>query len=238
MEVARRAVSTVGVYNNPLLIASYVSNLLPSTIALVRWRRLDSSQRVLGGLIGFLIVVELASKYYFAPVLQNNMPLHHLYTVAEFTAVGTAYYYAYSSATWRLVVRVLIIAFAGLALANALWWQPVARGEFNTLPRATEALLLLGLAMFYLRQLLDELRIEHLSRHSMFWVTVGVLLYFSSTFWLFAADYWLASALPSGLYDQVWSLNYLGNAVFNLSLTIALWLPSDLPPPRSTPAPS
>ena len=223
---------------DPLEILSVLSNLLPPGLALIRWQQLDRPQRLIGGLIGFLILTEIASYVYFAPVVRNNVYLFHLYTIVEFAVICTAYRTVFSSAALREFLRVIVPAFAVMALVNAIWWQPARLAAFNSIPRSVEALILIALALLYLRQLLDELVVKRLSRHPMFWVTVGVLFYFSGTFFLFAAIKVFDTSLAPSLVDRLWELNYVANIVFNLFLTVALWLPSNPPPPHPTPIPS
>lgn len=216
-------------------IISYISNTIPPVIGLLYWRRLNISQRIAGLLICVLIAYELINGFLFLPEGRNNRILFSTYTIWEFSLVALAYSFAFTDPASRRRIRWLVVGFDVFAIIDIVFF--LKPNDMNALARSVETLLLIGLALLYLRQLLDELRVQRLSRHPMFWLTVGVLVYFPGTLILFSAFNWFSANLPKDVQYDLWSLNYVANIVFNLFIATALWLPPDQPqPPTSAPS--
>lgn len=216
-------------------ILTYASDVLPPIIGLYYLFRLNASQRSLHLLICLLVVFEVINETLFLSERRNNRILFSTYTIFEFSLIALAYSFAFSSPVVRQRIRWLIVGFNVFALIDILFL--LGPTDMNGLARSLETLLLVGLAMLYLRQLLDELQVQRLSKHPMFWITVGVLLYFPGTLLLFAAYNWFSTSLPRDVQSSIWSLNYVANLVFNLLIAFALWLPPEPhQPPTSAPS--
>lgn len=204
-----------------------LTNFIPLAISLPKLKKLTNYQMCLIFLIIFLVFFEILNRNYFIPVLKNNRPLFWSYTIMEFAFIASAYSFASSSEVQRRAIRWLIVGFSLFAVGEIVFLLKPT--DLNSLARSVETLLLITLALLYLRQLLEELRVEKLSRHPMFWLTVGVLVYFPGTFLLFATHNWFAASLPSSIHYQIWVLNDVANIIFNLFIAVALWLPPDQP---------
>jgi len=94
--------------------------------------------------------------------------------------------------------------------------------DFNTHANSIASLILVGIAVYYLYQLLNNLPAENITKMPMFWVSFAVLCYYGGTLVLF-----LMNNLMLGKYlashRMLWILHNICNILKNILLAIALW---------------
>ncbi|GAA4018077.1 hypothetical protein GCM10022408_34730 [Hymenobacter fastidiosus] len=93
----------------------------------------------------------------------------------------------------------------------------------NTYARIAQSILLIGAALLYFEQILQELRSIQLEHDPMFLVSVGVMLYFAGCLMVFILE---DSMYAQKQITQVWmmySIQFVLLIVFNATLTLALY---------------
>lgn len=150
-----------------------------------------------------------------------NLLIGHLNTILEFALLANAFRCVATSVRQRNTITVLMVFFAAVALGNTLWLQ--ATDQFNTYSKVLECLLLVGMALSYFSGLARELRIQRLERDPFFWVSCAVLIYFASSFFIFAySNFMLYYSQQLGI--QFWFIHALFLVLFYAILSIALWI--------------
>jgi hypothetical protein len=140
-----------------------------------RYRRLAPPLRYLAGLTWFELPLELLGCG-LALYHVNNLFIMPFYTVGELVLLALAYGTAVRSAGLHRVLPWLVGIFVAYTIIDCLlapdltWFKP---GQ-----QVLQSLLILGLVVMYFRQLLQGPPVVSLGREPMFWVSVGLALYF------------------------------------------------------------
>ena len=157
-------------------IGSLLAAVVAAAVVAARcYRALPPPLRYLAWLTWFELPLELwASALGF--FRHNNLFIMPFYTVGELALLALVYYHAVPGAGFRRAVPWLVGAFAAYTLVDSLaapslaWFRP---GQ-----QVVQGLLILGMVGVYFRHLLHDLRVPRLTREPMFWVSVGLALYF------------------------------------------------------------
>lgn len=200
---------------------------VPVAVGWARRRHLTADQRALVGWIVFIILFSIISEI-VGRCFGNNIPLYHLYTIAEFFFLC----YLFRRLLKRLptIVRLLpVLLFLGVGIWGVLA-DPFA---FPDRLRSVESLILIGCALLFFYHSLRSLDVDRIERTFMFWVSVAVLLYFTGNLLLYIFSNYIATA-SDRVYFTVWTIHTLFNILLYLLYGVAL-LCRD-PIPRSSPS--
>ncbi|MEL6628085.1 MAG: hypothetical protein AAFQ83_23675 [Bacteroidota bacterium] len=148
----------------------------------------------------------------------NTTPTIHFYTILEFTffirIIGP-------HAHARFQARGTYILSGGFALLtglNMLFFQPLI--VFPSYILFLECITLILISLLYYKRLLDEMKVEQLTRSSIFWVVNAIFFYFSINLFM----YLLSNYLETEVYQIAWviihNLNYL---LRNILFTLGIW---------------
>jgi hypothetical protein len=200
-------------------ISAY-SVLLPLAIGLVRWKKLDHIQRILMLLLFISFLFEFGAVWVNEQLGLPNLPLLHLFTVIQFTILISIFHKTLAPLFSNRWLWGLLIGFGLFAVADALFLSSLQ--SFNPLARLVESLILIACSFLYLNKTLQELKIQHLDREPMFWISAGVLIYFAGGFLIFiSSNYIMPIKLTFFLF---WGLHAVLNTIANLFYFIALCL--------------
>jgi ABC-type bacteriocin/lantibiotic exporter with double-glycine peptidase domain len=122
------------------------------------------------------------------------------------------------------VSRLLPAVVAVFALASLFSYaNPASLYEFNSVQRFAESLLIIGLVLLYFYKVIRELVIVHLEREPLFWVSVGLLLYFSGNVFIFVSSNYVLQHSKS-LSLRLWNIHELLYMVLYGLYAWALWM--------------
>jgi hypothetical protein len=114
----------------------------------------------------------------------NNLPLLHLYTVAEFLFILRYFQLIFNTPNIVRFIKMLMIVFPVLAILNFIFVQNIY--SFNSYPRPIAALIIVGLCMHYFFLYSgDEIKKQWAAQPTN-WIVAGLLMYFSAAFLYFA----------------------------------------------------
>jgi len=156
------------------------SILMPVIIALAKYRIIGRSLKLLllyllvSGGINLLAILNSHS---------NNLPLLHIYTVAEFILLILYFKSITSSPRALLVYRFLLFFFPLLCLINVIFFQ--SKFQYNSYVRPLEALVLIGCCFYYFYNSAATDTVVPWGRSPTNWINSGILLYFSTSLFLF-----------------------------------------------------
>ncbi len=203
-------------------ILLYVSafSLLPAFIFAIAFKRDVSFSfgKVFVGLIWLGAIADI-SMTTLASYGVNNMPLFHVYTLLEFLLIFLIY---------RIYYNKKNLGFVGLLgggtilyiIINSIFIETIF--TFNSYAKMVESAALIFLSMIWFMNVFREMKIEKLSEHPMFYISTGVLLYFSGNFFIFTY-YNVVADQDWRLMNEIWNIHSVLNIVFNLLLATALW---------------
>lgn len=143
-----------------------------------------------------------------------------LFTIIEFIFL---FFYIFSLLTNRkFKIFLLICSFVFLFVAVVNFYKNIVVGtpSFDTIPIAVSSITLISGSIFYLFETIQKPEISFVYSRPNFWVVVGIMIYFSGTFFLFLQ---FDSLSPT---DQVnfWIINLicfvLKNIFFSISFTL------------------
>jgi hypothetical protein len=159
-----------------------LSILIPLIVALYRYHQLPAPAKsifhylVFSGVINCIAIIMARNGI-------NNLPLLHLYTMAEFVLLTIFYRQVFSRRIERLFYPYLAAIFAVFCIVNAVFFQPVF--SYNTYPRTIESLLLIIMALLFFYKMLSSEQEGAWYKNTFTWFNIGLLLYFSGSLSLF-----------------------------------------------------
>jgi hypothetical protein len=156
--------------------------LLPLGMGVFRYKKMRPPHRFLFYYLIFAGVSEIVG-IYTAEHRINNLWLLHIYTAVETVMLLWFYRLILQSRIIRRVIPFLMVFFPLLCLANGLWWQSM--WKFNTYTRPLEALLLIFMGLAYFLENSHEPDQQEGARVPTTWMNVGLLMYFSLSFFIF-----------------------------------------------------
>lgn len=188
--------------------------------AVVRFRQLSPALRCLALLVFFAGFIEIVSRVLGARQ-QSNLFLMPIDTLAEFGLLAWMYRRALQPSALSRWLPAVIAVFSLASLLS--YANPTSLYQFNTQQRFVESLLVLGLVLAYFYRVIRELVVVHLEREPLFWVSVGLLLYFAGNLFIFiSSNYVLEHSVA--LSTRLWDIHSLLYAVLLGLYTWALWI--------------
>lgn len=141
----------------------------------------------------------------------TNYAFLHGYGLVEALILLMFYH---STLSIKKLVPLLGIAFILFYLLNSIYYE---YGGFNTIGRSVECLLIAFLALLLFYKFFKQEEDIFIERSPLFWINVGVLIYFSGAFFTFVFSKYILSDQP------LWILHNVSNILKNIFLAIGLW---------------
>ena len=194
-------------------------------VAAWRYRHLGPAMRWLAWLTWASALMETVL-HFARDANGSNWFLGPIDAALEFTFLALLYRRALAPSRVSQAIPALVVGF-GL-LSAYTFWQGLGVVRFGTVQALVEGALVMSFALAYFRKLLEELTVLRLDHEPLFWVSVGLLVYFAgSLLMLVARNYALQHS--RGLLMQFNAVRLLLYALLNLIYLVALWMP---PPTR------
>ncbi|GAB3854549.1 hypothetical protein GCM10028822_24560 [Hymenobacter terrigena] len=209
----------------PLLIVNFspAPLVVACVVGLVRYRRYEATRRYLVWL-SWLALLVTAVAMWFQRHHRPNLFLAPIDTAIEFTLLGLMY----RRALWpHPVARYLPVGIGLFVVGTALTcWPRMGTVEFSPIQHFIESVAMLVLVGLYYRRVLTTLPVSlaPLEREPMFWVSAGVLLYFSANSLIFLTSN-LVLFHSKALSLNLWAIHALLYAFLNGFFIVALCLP-------------
>lgn len=202
-----------------LIITSYISLfsiLAPTIVGILFYKKFTKELKVLVFFVLFSFLIEGVA-YYLRINRINNMFILHLHSWIEFFFIAAIYYKLTSNQNWKTTIILFTLLFSGLSLLNLLYLEDLS--TFNSNQRYMEGILVIALFIVYLFQLMSRPKQEYLENHPFFILTVGFLIYFLGTLFLFL----FSKEILSQSENSYWALHGILNIFLNIIYTVVLW---------------
>lgn len=209
----------------PLFIFTFspVPLVVACVVGLVRYRRYEAVRRYLVWL-SWLALLVTAVAMWFRHQHRPNLFLAPIDTAIEFTLLGLMY----RRALWPLAVaRYLPVGIGLFVVGTALAYRPrLGTAEFSPVQHFIESVAMLALVLLYYRRVLSArpVSLAPLEQEPMFWISAGVLLYFSASSLIFLTSN-LVLFHSKELSLNIWAIHALLYAFLNGFYIVALCLP-------------
>jgi hypothetical protein len=208
--------------------------LVPVLAVLIWWLKSPVKrfeQKMIALYIMLAFITEIFAKIIGAIHL-NNLPVLHVYTLLQFLIVAWLYKPFMSGRIMPIIWLVFTVAFLIGSIINSLFIQSV--WVFNGYARASESLIIVLFVLWYFRKLLfSEEAVKPLQDIPMFWISTGMLFYFSACFFVFllSGDVYI---INSKVFAISWAFHDLILIIHYIFITAALW-PTRQPTPSMSP---
>jgi len=191
-------------------------------VGIIRFRSLSPDLRWLAILNWFELPIEVGA-YILILLQKSNLFLMPIYTIGEFAILTLVYRQALRSAIFDKISFWLIGAFAAYSLVDSFWTSTTLEW-FRPGQQVIQSLLILGLVTLYFRKLLNELSVAKLSREPMFWVSIGLTVYFLGYLQIALFSNYLLQHYSAQLNANVWTIQSALHIFLHLCYAYALWM--------------
>ncbi|MEL7121878.1 MAG: hypothetical protein AAFO07_20690, partial [Bacteroidota bacterium] len=191
-------------------------------LALFRIKSPLGVHRLLSILILVVVFINLGANFVNVILQKPNLFLLHIYTIIDFILLTLIF----KSVLPTLIFRSMIVLFPLFAAINSIFFEKLM--SLNELNRSISAFILMFYALSFFTKTLGEMKISRLESHPMFWISIGVLFYNASSFFIFLFSRKIDP------YNDLWFTYFGLHSIFSIILyffyTIALWVrPKTLP---------
>lgn len=203
-----------------LMQVSVYSILLPLALAIARIRSNVREQRMLSILVFLSAFTEFAALVIGQGLHLNNLPLLHIFTILEFGLLAGIFRDHLQPTVRPGQLYGLIAGFTIFAILNSIFNESIL--QFNAVARGVESILIILLVLLYFYVTLKTLKVSRLESSPLFWISSGLLIYFSAGLFVFIySNYVLESQQAS---FTVWGIHTFMSIVRNLFFAVALWV--------------
>ncbi|WP_018478955.1 hypothetical protein [Pontibacter roseus] len=201
-------------------LLSAFSILVPLATSSLRLKSSDTLVRVIFTYAFIILLVE-AGGLYTRELGQNNVWLSHLYVPLEYMLLSLAMALGFRNKTIRQGIYLSIALVLVFAIANVVLWQPL--DKMNSHVRALSSTLMSLQALLYLYKAFMDVTNVKLLRDPFFLLSIGILIYFVGTVFLFAfLEDMIRDSMQMARY--FWSsINSSCTIAFNLILALVAW---------------
>ena len=202
----------------PIDAISYLAILLPMLSGLIRYSYIRKDSRIFW--IYFICVfaketVALYTSLHGIP----NLYLHNTQSIIDIILLGIAFYLGLN----EVKLRKYLVSLLGCCLLIAVLF--FRTGSISPINQIAGKVFCISAALLFFNDTLKGLRVVSLSRHAMFWLSSGVLLYSAGTFLIALFGQLLISdSIPEEMFDLFWNMQQLIFVVFCLLASIGFWV--------------
>lgn len=193
--------------------------IVPATIGFVLFSGLGKKQKVIFLLVLLSVFTELG-----AYIVRKHSSLQNIvyygFTIGEFLLLGMVFSQAIIPFLSKTFFRLITLFFLCFVAIDMIWLSGI--NQFNNYSTAIEGLLLIFFSIVFFYKTLKELKIRDLEKEPLFWISTGVLLYFSGSLFIFLFTNYVNSSNTALLI--IWGIHAIFRILLNLFYSITLWM--------------
>lgn len=209
---------------------TYFTIFLPLLVYFILFKRIrDKSVRVILFYIIYSILNELLLKYLRVFDIIEHYPkleiiILSVFTLFEFLFFSLYFYLSFKSNKKKSIIKLSTIVFTIIVITNLyLNIRDSNKETFDSIPISISAITLIIYSIFYLFDKMQNPEIGFIYSTSNFWIVVGIMIYFSGTFFLFLQY----STLSNQEQESFWIINLICIILKNIFFAIAFYLPKE-----------
>lgn len=179
------------------------STLLPLGAGLLFYKQINKPLRTLLIYLATAFVINVIGSI-LANHRINNLPLLHVYTIAELVTVMYYYKQAFESNKAIKWINIIMLAFPLLCIINFSFFQSIY--EYNTYTRPLGALIIIVASILYLAVQTDFKRHDLITVSGRI-VAAGFLIYFCSSLFQFIFSNVVSHNVEKRVIKIIWNLH-------------------------------
>lgn len=189
-------------------------------VGFIKFTTLGPIQRLVVFLMSLALIADLTS-YLLMKAEISTYPVFHFYAPFEYSLLILVFVQFFKRSKIKRLLYLSIPAVWGWALSNMMFWQDITTANTNVTSVLSLTLVLMSVLAFF--KILSETIYSRIERSSFFWVITAIIIFFSSSFLLFAYSNWLKPISVENAMN-VWLLHVFFNIIHYLCFNIALWM--------------
>ena len=154
---------------------------------IIGFSQYKNSKRPYRLLLFLLITTFLAETLaeYCAHAFRNNLFVYHFFHPVEYTLLALIFYNLIESNSFKKFILFSVALYTPLSVWNSLYLERFAEYKINTTAILVESILLVMFALQVLLEFLKKPFYENIYSQPSFWISLGVLIFFSTNifFW-------------------------------------------------------
>lgn len=203
-----------------VILGAFLTTLLPIAAGFRSYRYLSRELRLLFWFCVSSFLLDAVSRIFWILSLPNLF-IGHVSTLSEFLFLAGIYRIALRGFIARWIVPVIMIGFSALAVINTLFLQSYKFNNSNI--KILESFLLIIFSLLFLVKLIHEMKVIRLEKYPMFWVNCAVLIFYSSTLFIFIYSNYLL-LYSKELAIHIWFIHAVFFILFYIVLFLSLWI--------------
>jgi hypothetical protein len=203
---------------HPLELIHDLATVLPIILGLFYANSKKKEIRFLIVYFGVLFFRNLISNIY-ATYRLNNIFLYNFFSFIEVIILGSIYYYSIDRKTFKSYILVGGII---VLLTNIFFWE---YNEFSAGIFTVTRIYDLFIALLYFIELLAQMKVKNILKHSLFWVSSGIIIQSTGTILIFLfSKIILSTQAAPDIFFRYWNFILVMYIIFCLLVSIGLWV--------------
>lgn len=207
---------------NALREASLWLLVIPLILGIVRWKRVSNEIRLIILIVWSTFIVYFATRY-LHNLSANNSWIYNVYTPSVFVLMVLLYTRLLSVKKAKFLGLILISLFLVFCIYTTFYVH--GNENLNTNAITLSCLVYTLFAVVYFGKLISQPRQDGYKKNPFVYFNFGVLLYYSSAFFLFFVVGNDLSLHPN-LFRVGWTINNFLNLFLIVSYILVLWIKS------------
>ena len=210
---------------------SEVSILIPVAIILLRRKYLSSELRILTTYVVVTLIknffgVTSDILYFIGGDNFNTLFYYNWHSVLGFYIIAFFYFTLLDNKYWKFFIILACCVFTFLSILEIPFGSltKVGTGLFNKYTYTASSLIVLIIVLAYFYQLLQDLKVENITKFPYFWISVGLLFYFGGNLFV---NLFLVKAAKTTIQIS-WGISSAINILFHFTIFLAFWYSSSL----------
>lgn len=204
-----------------LIYLSSVSVLFPLILSFIRKQYLDKALKILLYYLFASLAIEVFATFWAFVLHKPNHFMLNTFVVVECVIISLMFSEVFVSVLLKKISLATTATFTIFSIVLLSYSESFF--VFNSTISTIACLLITTWVFVYFYQILQNLQEKTLSTLPMFWISVGCLLYFSGTLFVFLYGEIILNERSRTLYQNLWIIYYILLFIFRTLLAIGIW---------------
>lgn len=211
---------------------SEVSILIPVAIILLKRKYLSTELRILAVYVVVTLIRNIfgvtSDILYFTGLNNyNTLFYYNWHSILGFYIIAFLYFRLLHHRNWKIFIILVCCIFTFFSILEIPSGSitDIDTSFFNNYTYTASSLIVLIIVLAYFYQLLQDLKVENITRFPYFWVSVGLLFYFGGN--LFVNLFLIKAANTTN--QMTWGIiNSALSILFHFTISLAFWYSNSL----------
>lgn len=205
---------------------SEVSILIPVVIIFLKRKYLSPELRILTAYVVITLIKNFfgvtSDILYFAGLKNfHTLFYYNWHSVLSLYIIAFFYFRLLHNKYWKLFIILACCVFTVFSVLEVPSGSltDINTGTFNKYTYTASSLIVLIIVLAYFYQLLQDLKVENITKFPYFWVSVGLLFYFGGSLFV---NLFLVKAAKTTI-QITWCINSAFSILFHFTISLAFW---------------